>query len=58
MDAFSDAPKKFGLKINTKKTDMLHQPNSTRTQEEDIMVDRNKLNYVPEFTYLGKDYIR
>ena len=52
-DAFSDASKKFGLKINTKKTEMLYQPNSTRTREEDIMVDGNKLNSVLEFTYLG-----
>ena len=29
--------KKFGLKINTKKTDVLYQPNSTRTREEDII---------------------
>ena len=54
VDAFSDAPKKFGLKINIKKTDVLHQHNSTRTQEEDIMVERNKLNSVLEFTYLGR----
>ena len=53
VDAFSDASKKFGLKINIKKTEVLYQPNSTRTQEEDIMVDGNKLNSVLEFTYLG-----
>ena len=53
VDAFSDASKKFGLKINTKKTEVLYQPNSTRTREEDIMVDGNKLNFVLEFTYLG-----
>ena len=34
------------LKINIKKTEVLHQPNSTRTREEDIMVDGNKLNSV------------
>ena len=51
--AFSDASKKFGLKINIKKTEVLYQPNSTRTREEDIMVDGNKLNSVLEFTYLG-----
>ena len=50
---FSDASKKFGLKINIKKTEVLYQPNCTRTLEEDIMVDGNKLNSVPEFTYLG-----
>ena len=53
VDAFSDASKKFGLKINVKKTEVLHQPNSTRTRKEDIIVDGNKLNYVLEFTYLG-----
>ena len=44
--AFSDASKKFSLKINIKKTEVLNQPNSTRTREEDIMVDGNKLNYL------------
>ena len=54
VDAFSNASKKFGLKINIKKTEVLYQPNSTRTREEDIMVDElNKLNSVLEFTYLG-----
>ena len=53
VDAFSDASKKFGLKINIKKTEMLYQSNSTRTREKDIMVDGNKLNSVLEFTYLG-----
>ena len=46
VDAFSDESKKFGLKINIKKTEVLYQPNSTRTREEDIMVDGNKLNSV------------
>ena len=32
VDAFSDMSKKFGLKINIKKTEMLYQPNSTKTQ--------------------------
>ena len=50
VDAFTDASKKFGLNINIKKTEVLYQPNSTRTREEDIMVD--KLNSVLEFTYL------
>ena len=53
VNAFSDASKKFGLKINIKKTEVLYQPNSTRTREEDIMVDGNKLNSVLEFTYFG-----
>ena len=54
MDAFSDASKKFGLEINITKTEVLYQPNSTRTREEDIMVDGNKLNSGLEFTYLGR----
>ena len=53
VDAFSDASKKSDLKIIIKKTEMLYQPNSTRTREEDVMVDGNKLNSVLEFTYLG-----
>ena len=31
VDVFSKASTKFGLKINIKKTEMLYQPNSTRT---------------------------
>ena len=58
VDAFSDASKKFGLKINIKKTEVLYQSNSTRTREEDIMVDRNKLNSVLEYTYLGSTISR
>ena len=53
VDAFSDASKKFGLKINIKKTEVLYQPNSIRIREEDIMVDGNMMNSVLEFTYLG-----
>ena len=50
VDAFSNS---FGLKINIKKTEVLYQPNSTRTREAYIMVGGNKLNSVLEFTYLG-----
>ena len=53
VDAFSDESKKFVLKINIKNTEVLYQPDSTRTREEDITVDGNKLNFVLEFTYLG-----
>ena len=52
VDPFSNASKKFGLK----KTEVLYQPNSTRTIEEDIMVDGNKMNSVLEFTYLEALY--
>ena len=41
------------LTINIKKTEVLYQPNSTKTREEDIMLDGNKLNSILEFTYLG-----
>ena len=58
VDASADALNKFGLKINIKKTEVLYQPNSTRTRAEDIMVDGNKLNSVLEFTYHGKHYIK
>ena len=34
VDAFSNASKKLGLKINIKKTEVLYQPNSTRTQRK------------------------
>ena len=53
VDDLYDATKKFGLKININKSEVLYQPNSTRTREEDIMVDGNKLNSLLEFTYLG-----
>ena len=53
VEAFSNASKTFDLNINTKKTEVLYQPNSTRTREEDIMVHGKKLNSVLEFTYLG-----
>ena len=32
VDVFTDASKKFGLKINIKKTEVLYQPNSTKTR--------------------------
>lgn len=53
VNAFSEASKKFGLKINIKKTEVLYQPDSSKSQEVDILVDGIKLNSVPEFTYLG-----
>ena len=50
VDAFSNASTKFGLKINIKKTEVLYYPNSTKTREEDIMVDGSKLNPILQFT--------
>ena len=53
VDSLSNASRKYGLKINIKKPEVLYQPISTGTRAEDIMVDGNKLNSVLEFTYLG-----
>ena len=55
LDAFSNASKKFGLKINIKKTDVLccTNPILQEPREEDIIIDGNKLNSVLELTYLG-----
>ena len=53
VDAFAKASSKFGLKINIKKREVMFQPNSTMTMEEDINVDETTLNHVKEFTYLG-----
>ena len=46
IDAFANASSKFGLKINIKKTEVMFQPNSTMTMEEDINVDETTLNHV------------
>ena len=53
VDEFGNASSKFVLKINIKKTEVMFQPNSTMTMEEDINVDKTTLNHVKEFTYLG-----
>ena len=53
VDAFANASSKLGLKINIKKTEVIFQPNSRMTMEEDINVDETTLNHVKEFTYLG-----
>ena len=53
VDGFANASSKFGLKINIKKTEVMFQPNSTMTMEEDINVDETTLTHVKEFTYLG-----
>ena len=36
VDAFANESSKFGLKINIKKTEVMFQPNSTTTMEEDM----------------------
>ena len=53
VDAFDNASSKFGLMINIKKAEVMFQPNSTMTMEEDINEDETTLNHVKEFTYLG-----
>ena len=56
--AFYDVSKKCCLKINIKKTKVLYQPNSTRTREENTMVDGNKLNSVSVIHLAGKHYFK
>jgi len=56
VTSFSEASKRFGLKTNIKKTDVLYHPNSFRTQNN-ITVDGIKLNSVQELTYLGSTII-
>ena len=46
VDASANASSKFGLKINIKKTEVMFQPNSTTTMEEDINVYETTLNHV------------
>ena len=46
INAFANAPSKFGLKINIKKTEVMFQSNSTTTMEEAINVDETTLNPV------------
>ena len=53
VDTFANASLKFGLKINITKTEVMLQPNSTTTMEEDISVDETTLKHVLEFTYLA-----
>ena len=52
IDAFAIALSKFGLKIKITKTEVMCQPNSTKTSEEDINVDDTTLTPVQELTYL------
>ena len=53
VDSFANASSKISLKINIKKTEVMFQPNSTMTMEEDINEGETTLNPVNEFTYLG-----
>ena len=54
VDKFSDACNNFGLTISTKKTEVMHQPAPGKPYvEPNISVDRQRLNVVKKFTYLG-----
>ena len=55
VDAFANASSKFGLKINIKKTEVMFQPNSTMTMEEDIYADETTLNHVKELIIIASD---
>ena len=54
VDAFANASSKIGLKINIKNTEVMFEPNSTTTIEDNINVDETTLNPMKEFTYLGR----
>ena len=54
VNLFSSACTNFGLSINTKKTEVLHQPAPGRPYvEPNITVNGQRLNTVHRFTYLG-----
>ena len=46
VNAFANASSRFDLKINIEKTEVMFQPNSTTTMEEDINVNETTLNPV------------
>ena len=46
VNAFANESSKFGLRINIQMTEVMFQPNSTMTMEEDINVDETTLNHV------------
>ena len=53
-DRLSQATKKFGLTISTKKTEVLYQPSPTGSNDPPkITIDGVELNTVDSFTYLG-----
>ena len=54
MDQFSAACADLGIIINTKKTQVLHQPPSHYPHvEPSVTTNREVLNAVDKFTYLG-----
>uniref|UniRef100_K7F0B5 Reverse transcriptase domain-containing protein n=1 Tax=Pelodiscus sinensis TaxID=13735 RepID=K7F0B5_PELSI len=59
MDKFAAACDNFGLLINTKKTEVMHQPApKAQHQEPTITVKGQKLQAVDQFTYLGSTLSR
>ena len=59
MDQFSSACANFGLIINTKKTQVLHQPPPHHSYMEPWFITNGKvLNAVDKFTYLGSVLFR
>ena len=59
MDCFSEACDNFGLTINTKKTEVLHQPAPGISQPDPgITIKGQTLKVVDKFTYLGSTLAR
>jgi exonuclease III len=51
---FAEACQLFGLEVNLKKTEVLHQPAPKEVyRPPSILIDRTELNVVHQFTYLG-----
>ena len=59
IDRFSQACNNFGLTINTKKTEVMHQSTSnSQHTATSITVNQEKLQVVDNFTYLGSTLSR
>ena len=51
---FAQAAKTFGLRINMRKTEVLHQPSKLNTDPPgEVKIDGHRLENVTRFTYLG-----
>ena len=59
VDNFAEACDNFGLTINTKKTEVMHQPAPGKPYiEPNITINGQRLNVVDRFTYLGSTLSR
>ena len=59
IEKFAKACNNFGLTISTKKTGVMHQPAPGKTYTEpNITINRQWLNVVDKFTYLGSTLSR